>query len=286
VSKGRTTHLAGGLRWLIASTLASLLAVACGSGGGPASNPSGGNPPPSGPNIGLGSKASLGTYLVSAEGRTLYYFGLDLPATAALAPVSNCTTAGGCLGVWPIFHVETPAVAQGLQASDFAEFTRPDGAKQSTFKGWPLYFYAGDAAPGDTNGDNFEVWYVVRDPFYSVLVLSKADGPPLYLANPQGRAVYAFANDTVGSSAASPVSACTDACLSTWPIFLADGNSTPTGVDSTRLSAFTRPDGQMQSAYYGHPLYSYAGDTVPGDTKGRGFMGLWDTIDALGETLR
>ena len=33
---------------------------------------------------------------------------------------------------------------------------------QVTYNGWPLYFYAGDTAPGDTNGQGQGgVWYVV-----------------------------------------------------------------------------------------------------------------------------
>jgi predicted lipoprotein with Yx(FWY)xxD motif len=83
------------------------------------------------------------------DGRTLYYFALDIPAAGQRAPVSHCT--GGCLPIWPIFHVDTPVVGTGLNASNFGEFVRADGAKQTTFKGWPLYFFAGDAKAGDTN---------------------------------------------------------------------------------------------------------------------------------------
>ena len=267
---------------LVGVTLASLLAVACGSGSS-TGGPSGGTTPPaSGADIQLTSKATLGNYLV-AGGKTLYYFGLDLPGTAAQGPVSNCTAAGGCLSLWPIFDVGNPTLATGLQASDFAQFTRPDGAKQTTFRGWPLYFYAGDAAAGDTTGDNFEAWYVIREPFYSLLAMTKsATGLPLYLADPQGRTVYVFAADSVGTAGASPVSACTGSCLTTWPIFLADGTVTPTGVDATRLSTFTRADGTLQTAFDGHPLYYYVNDTVPGATGGNNldsFGGVWNLLD-------
>ena len=52
---------------------------------------------------------------------------------------------------------------------------------QSTYKGWPIYFYAGDSRAGDTNGDNFEVWYVIKDPFYSAVAMTRAGGPGIPL---------------------------------------------------------------------------------------------------------
>jgi predicted lipoprotein with Yx(FWY)xxD motif len=168
-----------------------------GGDGGTSGQPSGAT------NVDLASTASLGNYLVSADGRTLYYFGLDLPATAQQPGVSNCT--GSCLAVWPIFHVDTPAPAAGLSASDFAALVRPDGTKQSTYKGWPLYFFSGDAQPGQINGDNFlgsgGLWYVIKQPFYSVLVMNKASGPAPYLADPAGRTLYFDSQDMVGTRA-------------------------------------------------------------------------------------
>ncbi|MGO9831765.1 MAG: hypothetical protein ACLPJH_16630 [Myxococcaceae bacterium] len=263
--------------WLWATVLASLIALGCGTSAAPGAP--GGSTPSASPNLQLASKPSLGNYLVSAAGLTLYYFGLDVPGTASQAPVSNCTTAQGCLAAWPIFHVDTPTVASGLEASDFTSFTRADGSQQTAFRGWPLYFYAGDAQPGDTNGDNFEVWYVIRIPFYSALVMTSATGPALYLADPQGRTVYVFADDTVGTATTPPASACTGACLGTWPLFLADGTTTPTGVDASKLTTFTRADGSLQSAFDGHPLYYYSGDVQPGQTNGEGFMGVWATVN-------
>jgi hypothetical protein len=44
-------------------------------------------------------------------------------------------------------------VTGDLKASDFASITREDGKKQTTYKGMPLYYFARDAASGDTKGD-------------------------------------------------------------------------------------------------------------------------------------
>lgn len=266
----------------VAGTLVCIAAafatVACGGGDQP-------QPPPApSASVGVRSSASLGSYLVSATGRTLYYFALDLPGAGAQAPVSNC--AGGCLAAWPIFHVDAPSLATGLNPSDFGEFVRADGAKQTTFKGWPVYDYAGDAKAGDTNGDNLgdprptDLWFVIKEPFYSALFLTKIEDPTVYLADPAGRAVYVSSHDTAGAAGAAPVSTCVDACLNNWPVFLADGDVLPSGVDPSRLTIFTRPDGTRQSALDGRPLHFFKNDTLPGDTKGRGGLnGQFDIFE-------
>ena len=248
-----------------------------GSGGG-GYNTGGGNGGQSGA-ISLTSKPGFGNYLVSPEGRTLYYFALDVPAGSGQAPVSNCTT--GCLPFWPTFHVDTLAVSVGLTVSDFGEFVRPDGAKQTTFKGWPLYVFSGDTAAGDTKGDHLgeprptDLWFVIKDPFYAALIVTKNGGPIDYLADPAGRALYVFPADTVGTATSAPISACTvAACLSAWPVFSASAGTLPTGLDPAKLTSFTRPDGAKQSAFDGHPLYYFAADTVPGATSGLGVDGF------------
>jgi len=272
----RSLQLGTRSMWLIGAAAANLLLVACGGGGSGYGSGVNNPPPPASANVQLASKAALGSYLVDGNGRTLYYFGLDLPGTSAQAPVSNCAAAGGCIGLWPIFHADNLSVGTGLNASDFGELDRQDGAKQTTYKGWPLYYYAGDSRQGDTNGDNFETWYVLRDPFYALLVMEKTATSPSYLADAQGRAVYTNANDVVGSGAADPVSACTGACLNTWSIFVASGTAIPTGVNG-QITTFTRPDGMQQSALGGHPLYYFSGDSAPGQTNGQGLQGVWAT---------
>jgi predicted lipoprotein with Yx(FWY)xxD motif len=64
---------------------------------------------------------------------------------------------------WLIFHAERITSAAGSDRKEYGEFTRADGAKQSTFKGWPLYYFAGDKAQGDTKGQGVkQVWYVIN----------------------------------------------------------------------------------------------------------------------------
>jgi predicted lipoprotein with Yx(FWY)xxD motif len=254
----------------VVAAAVSVLAVACGGSEGGARNE---NNNIAGPDVAVRSSERLGDYLVSSDGRTLYYFGLDLPGDAGRAPVSNCT--GSCLPLWPIFHVDSPTIAAGLNAADFGEFVHSDGVKQTTYKGWPLYFYAGDSRPGDTNGDNFEVWYVIKNPFYSAVAMTKTGGPALYLADPAGRTLYIDSRDSTGSAPT-----CVGACLTNWPVFAAGDGSLPTGIDPAKLTIVTRPDGLRQSALDGHLLYYFAHDVAPGDTLGRGgLQGAFDTFD-------
>jgi len=87
--------------------------------------------------------------LADAAGRTVYIFDKDTPNK------SNCS--GGCLVAWPAFVAKAGAAAQG----DFG-LIDANGAKQWTVGGKPLYYFAGDAKPGDRNGDGSGgVWHVV-----------------------------------------------------------------------------------------------------------------------------
>jgi len=69
---------------------------------------------------------------------------------------------------------------------------------------------------------------------------------------------------------------CTDnACLSVWKPLVVSRGTKPAGAP--KLATIRRPDGRIQVTYRGLPLYSFAGDTKPGDTKGNGFkdVGTW-----------
>lgn len=103
----------------------------------------------------------LGTYLVDSDGTTLYAFVPD-----GQGP-STCTD--DCLSTWPAVAAPTEA-GDGVDADLLGESARPDdGSAQATYDGWPLYYFAGDAAPGDTNGQGVNgVWFVI-DPAGSLI---------------------------------------------------------------------------------------------------------------------
>src|SRR5262249_2367724 len=201
----------------------------------------------------LATSSTLGSYLVDGTGRTLYLFERDIPAGAGQDASSNCVAnpdpKKSCVAFWPIFH-PAPPVVPGIDKADVGEIMRPDGLKQTTYKGFPLYTYAGDKNPGDTMGDasngggTVPVWYAVRSPAYTVLSLTDAQGTRL--TDGAGRTLYYFTPDTVGEH---PTSACNGAagdpmtCLGNWPVFSTSSIVVPTGVDKARFSSFTRSDG-------------------------------------------
>ncbi|HYV66219.1 MAG TPA: hypothetical protein VE964_08240 [Myxococcales bacterium] len=231
------------------------------------------------PALMLAQDARLGSHLVDGSGRSLYYFGKDLPVSGSNPAVSNCS--GGCAASWPVFHVSS-SLFQGIAAQDVGEITRTDGSPQTTYRGWPLYYFAGDRNPGDVNGEGIDdVWFVLRDQAYSVALMSKStgvDAPGLYLSDGAGRTLYVSPQDTAGTAGSDPVSACTERCLVNWPLFLSESPVVPSALAASDFTVFTRPDGQRQSAYKGHPLYFFAGDATAGDTSGKG-VGARETVN-------
>jgi len=105
--------------------------------------------------IKIQEKAGIGKYLTDTEGNTLYVFKKDSVGKSA------CT--GPCLEKWPIYYRETVAAPSAIEAADFGTITREDGKKQTTFRGYPLYYWMNDKAPGETNGQGVnDVWFVIN----------------------------------------------------------------------------------------------------------------------------
>jgi predicted lipoprotein with Yx(FWY)xxD motif len=84
------------------------------------------------------------------------------------------------------------------------------------------------------------------------------------LVDADGRSLYLFKQDK-GSA-----STCYDACASAWPPVTTDAKAVAgTGIDAAKLGTTKRKDGVNEVTYGGHPLYTYAGDSKPGDTTGQ-----------------
>ena len=63
---------------------------------------------------------------------------------------------------WPLYYRETIAPPEGIAAKDFATIQRADGKPQTTFRGYPLYYWVNDAKQGDTSGQGVNnVWFVI-----------------------------------------------------------------------------------------------------------------------------
>lgn len=103
----------------------------------------------------ISSTPELGTFLIGNNGMTLYTFANDEPGW------SNCVNE--CAGNWPPLVVDAEGAAFGPANLDgtLATTLRADGAHQVTLNNQPLYFFGGDALPGETNGNGAGgVWSV------------------------------------------------------------------------------------------------------------------------------
>ncbi|MGW0818124.1 SCO0930 family lipoprotein [Streptomyces viridiviolaceus] len=109
------------------------------------------------PGLSTRNDPELGEIVVDKNGMTVYRFMKD---EAWPEPVSACT--GACLEKWPAVAPVAAADTKGVQKKGLMSFTRSDGAKQQTVDCWPIYTFAGDKKPGDTNGQGVGgTWYAV-----------------------------------------------------------------------------------------------------------------------------
>lgn len=116
---------------------------------------------------------SMGTYLTNGSGQALYLFAADHGGRSACS--------GACAAAWPPLKTTgPPKAAGGAKAGKLATTSRPDGSKQVTYGGHPLYTFTGDTTAGDTNGEG-----------------SSAFGAKWWLVTPNGTAL-------TGSGASSP----------------------------------------------------------------------------------
>jgi predicted lipoprotein with Yx(FWY)xxD motif len=140
---------------------AAVLATACSSGGtnnSPSSSASaaaGGSSSATTVDVHAGNGAS---FLTDSSGRSLYLFASDTS--------TKSTCSGGCAAAWPpLIAKGAPTAGTGATASDLGTIARSDGTKQVSYDGHPLYYFSGDGAAGQTNGEGVNgfgaLWYLV-----------------------------------------------------------------------------------------------------------------------------
>ena len=109
------------------------------------------------------------------------------------------------------------------------------------------------------------------------ILKARVIGGMTVLTDARGLTLYSFAPDTPGKSA------CYGSCAAYWPPTLGAPSAGP-GVTG-RLGTITRTDGTIQATYDGHPLYTYVGDTAPGQDGGNNLNlngGLWHIVPVSG----
>jgi predicted lipoprotein with Yx(FWY)xxD motif len=95
--------------------------------------------------------------VVTTKGRTLYVLRAEQDGYFL------CT--GPCLRTWPPLILQQGAKPVGVRRLGVVK--RPDGRRQVTYKGRPVYRFAGDAAKGDVNGEgvvDVGTWRAARAP--------------------------------------------------------------------------------------------------------------------------
>jgi predicted lipoprotein with Yx(FWY)xxD motif len=135
----------------ISLLVVTLVAAACGSAAA-APRPT---PTPVRPVLSEVSNGTLGQILVDAKGYTLYFFVPEQGAKVV------CT--GDCATMWhPLLATGTaPPISTVPLPGVLATVDRPEGGRQVTYDGWPLYTYAKDGSPGETQGSGAAgEWFV------------------------------------------------------------------------------------------------------------------------------
>ena len=214
------------------------------------------------------------TILTDASGKTLYYFTPDTATTSA------CTST--CAQTWPPLLATgsgTPTSASSLPGT--LSVVSSGNGNQVAYNGHLLYTFSGDTSPGQTNGEGlFGKWFVattnlaVGNGSSSGALIKTATATVqgksvTILTDASGKTLYYFTPDTAAASS------CTGSCAQTWPPLLAT-SATPTSATTLpgKLTVVSSGNGN-QVEYNGHLLYTFSGDTAPGQTNGEGLFGKW-----------
>lgn len=236
--------------------------------------------------IQLATDAKFGSVLTDKNGKTLYFFANDAGGTP------TCTD--GCETAWPLYYSADASTDLNLNKAEVGEVTRTDGRKQSTYRGYPLYYFAGDAAKGDIKGDGVGGTWFVAKPDYSLMLANaqlvgadtksytsayvEGTGLTKYFTDAFGRTLYTFAPDKNGVN--NYTKGTTQEGI--WPVYTSEILNVPSVIAKTDLGVITVASvNKKQLTYKGWPLYYFVGDTKRGDNKGitiGGIGTLWPYV--------
>ncbi len=216
---------------------------------------------------------SLGPTLTDADGKTLYIYAADANGT------SHCGAT--CSGTWSAYYIEKPLVVSPLLPTDFTTMGRPDGTKQTAYKGWPLYTYKYDTKAGDVLGENIDNAWFVAKPTYSLMygsgqligsdgksytsTYTEGWGNTMFFVDAKGRTLYTYMSDRKNKNTYTKNDLSNNA---TWPMYqdvIKDLPSTLNKAVFDSISVY----GKTQITFKGWPLYYFGGDNAErGSTKG------------------
>jgi predicted lipoprotein with Yx(FWY)xxD motif len=205
-------------------------------------------------------KRSDGTLQITLDGQPVYRFSGDTKA--------GQTNGEGVDGTW---YGVTPDGGKALPASgtsSSAGLNDVDGTAQENHAPSNTgNFYNGpsDAAPATQ---------------WTQLTASAANGLDPIVVNGVGRTLYRFDEDSTSPSKSN----CSGSCAVKWPPVLVKSGSKVflNGVSASLVGATERSDGSEQLTLDGSPIYTFSGDTGPGQTNGEGVDGTWYAITPTG----
>jgi predicted lipoprotein with Yx(FWY)xxD motif len=231
--------------------------------------------------------------VVNGKGRTIYRFDDESNDPPTIACVGDCTKT------WePVLAPNGFEVKTGVEEDLVGVIDRPDGGKQLTLNGWPLYYYFKDLELGQTAGQGIgDKWFAIApngkkaeetdaggqsqsqgDP--QVLRVAELDGFSPVVVNGKGRTIYRFEKESNDPSTI----ACVGDCTKTWePVLAPNGVDLKSGVKEGLVGTIERPDGGQQVTLNGWPLYYYFKDLKLGQTAGQGIGGTWFAIAPTGK---
>ncbi|MEO5998820.1 MAG: hypothetical protein ABIN89_18765 [Chitinophagaceae bacterium] len=247
--------------------------------------------------IRISNSPTLGSYLSDKSGHAVYMFANDANG------LNNC--AGNCELTWPYFFVDSlnndKLGDTSLHLSDFKTIMAANGKKQTTFKGWPLYYHApsvgGVNTPdvaGVTTGDGVGgIWFIAK-PDYTIMLANlqltgnngktylsdytEGTGRTVYFTDGKGVTLYAFRNDKLNTNTFTRADFSNNG---TWPINENLKVVAPSVLDKTlfgSIEVFTR----KQLTYKGRPVYNFGLDSMMrGKNKGvsaGSLPGTWPVV--------
>jgi len=228
--------------------------------------------------------ATFGQVLTDSAGMVLYFFSRDADG--------NSACAGNCTSIWPKYYSSHAAGSAAIDGDDIGTITLADGSLQTTYKGWPLYYYAADA-PGEIGGDGIGGNWFVAKPDYSVMLvqhqlvggdgtlytedLTPGEGQTRYFVDSYGRTLYGFIQDRYNTNNFTNPDFSNNGV---WPIYESAIQSVPSAADPEDFAEIT-VHGRTQLTYKGWPLYYFGQDAERGETKGVDFpaVGIWPVLN-------
>jgi len=163
--------------WLVVPALLLLLSSGALAQGTPETTESPQAEEPS-PTVFVRTDPALGQILTDPKGMTLYLFTKDTTA-------NESTCYDQCAENWPPFTAEEPLAMPEFVDGELTTVQRTDGTTQVAYNGIPLYYFAKDTQPGETNGQGAgDVWYVVHPGQEFGAVASPEAGAAVPMASP------------------------------------------------------------------------------------------------------